>query len=95
MVAHAQMAVSGQVVDASTGQSLYGASLQVEGTYTGTITNAEGSFSLNLATDSAVLIVRFIGFQSARVSVDRDSSSTISIRLEPSTIELGGRDHYG
>ncbi len=90
MVAHAQMAVSGQVVDASTGQSLYGASLQVEGTYTGTITNAEGSFSLNLATDSAVLIVRFIGFQSARVSVDRDSSSTISIRLEPSTIELGG-----
>lgn len=57
--------LSGRVLDAATGEALPGASLQIQGTYSGTISNSEGAFRLSLEEDSTILIVRFIGYATA------------------------------
>lgn len=79
--------VSGVVLDQSTDEALPGASIQIEGTYRGTITNAEGAFELRLPTDEAVLVVRFIGYASQQVSVS-PSDTFLRIVLPPSSVSL-------
>ena len=83
----AQSRLTGSVVDASTGEGLPGASLQIEGTYSGTITSTTGEFELRSEQSSLVLIVRFIGYESARVEVDR-FDKPIRVALQPSAITL-------
>ena len=79
--------VRGVVSDLETGESLPGASIQVEGTYTGTITNADGAFEVSIPVGRAVLIVRFIGYATENVEVDQDTSP-IRVEMTRSTVTL-------
>jgi hypothetical protein len=54
--------VTGIVVDAQTGDTLPGATVQIESTYTGTISNESGVFAINVSSYPVRLIVRFIGY---------------------------------
>ena len=66
--AHAQpWLVRGTVIDATTGQSLPAATVQLAGTYRGTIANDEGEYSLKVQQLPATLKVSYIGY----VSQDR------------------------
>jgi len=49
------------------GATLAGVSILVKGTSTGTSTDADGKFSINLPDRSAVLVVSFIGFATRRL----------------------------
>ena len=84
----AQVKISGVVTDAISGESLPGASLHLEGTYTGTITNVRGQFSMQVPSESAVLIVRFIGYKSKHVQLDGSSDESMMVQLERTTITL-------
>jgi len=84
----AQLTVSGTVSDALTGESLPGASLHIEGTYTGSITNSLGHFSLQVPGESSVLIVRYIGYISKRVAVSEAPTQDLLIELDRTTISL-------
>ncbi len=84
----AQVRISGEVTDAISGESLPGASLHLEGTYTGTITNAGGLFSMQVPSEAAVLIVRFIGYKSEYVQLDGSPHELMMIQLERTTITL-------
>lgn len=77
----------GSVSDATSGESLPGASIQVEGTYSGTITNADGAFELAVPTGGHVLIVRFIGYATESVQIDQGSNG-LDIQLQRSTVML-------
>ena len=67
-VAHAQpWLVRGTVIDATTGQPLPAATVQLAGTYRGTIANDEGEYSLKVQQLPATLKVSYIGY----VSQDR------------------------
>ncbi len=59
--------VSGTVTD-SAGKPIAGATVLVEGTTTGTTTNAAGKFSVS-APSNGVLAVSFIGYQSQKVNI--------------------------
>ncbi len=85
---NAQHRIQGTVLDAQTGEPLQGASIQIDGSYSGTITNAEGAFTLQALDDDVVLIVRFIGYATHRVSVESGDSDRLQIELEPSSITL-------
>lgn len=87
-VVHAQIVVQGTVTDAVTGQAMPAASLQVEGTYRGTITNAEGAYEIRLDSLPATLLVRFIGYQTARRNIVVGTSTRQDIALQPVTYEL-------
>lgn len=67
--AQAQTIVTGRVTDGETGEGLAAATVQIEGTTAGTITNRAGAYELRLRTTPSVLVVRFIGYETARRSV--------------------------
>lgn len=84
----AQKLVHGTVTDALTGEPLPAATVQVEGTYLGTITNAEGAYSLFVAPLPAVMTLRFIGYQTQRVRVEAASAAQQDVRLQPVALAL-------
>ncbi|HEY9046803.1 MAG TPA: SusC/RagA family TonB-linked outer membrane protein [Ohtaekwangia sp.] len=61
-------AISGKVISAEDGSSLPGVNVLVKGTTDGTVTDAEGKYSL-LVPPNAVLIFSFIGLKSEEASV--------------------------
>jgi TonB-linked SusC/RagA family outer membrane protein len=70
--------VSGKVSDA-TGSSLPGVTVMVKGTTTGTVTDANGKYSIQ-ASDNAVLIFSYIGYKTQEVVVG--SKDAIDILLQ-------------
>ncbi len=75
-------------MDAVTGEALSTATIQVEGTYRGTIANAEGRFELLMDALPAVVIVRHIGYSMQRVEYQQLPESEPIIKLEPALITL-------
>ena len=76
--------VTGTVID-ETGAALPGASILVKGTTTGTITDLDGKFTLDVAAD-AILVISYLGYDSKEVSVN--GLTTLSIQLTPDSSEL-------
>ena len=68
----AQKLIRGQTLDAATGEALPAANVQVEGTYRGTISNADGVYEIQLDQLPATLIVRFIGYKTAYRTITED-----------------------
>lgn len=71
--------VTGTVLD-ETGEPLIGVSVQVKGTSTGTITDFDGKFSLNVPAN-ATLTVSYIGYQTQDIKVG--SQRDLTVRLRP------------
>jgi len=80
--------LEGTVRDDATGEWLPGATVQIEGTYTGTVTNSEGVFALAARSLPTVLEVRFIGYETERVRVSENETGLLDIRLRQASIEL-------
>lgn len=75
------LSVSGSVKNKATGEALFGATVQVEGTSTSTLTDVQGSFSIS-ATQGSVLVISYTGMTTYRHTVA--GSGSISILLEAS-----------
>ncbi|WP_375446911.1 SusC/RagA family TonB-linked outer membrane protein [uncultured Fibrella sp.] len=84
-VSWAQRTVTGKVTDQSNGQSLPGVSVTIKGTQRGTVTSAEGTYSLS-ADNAAILVFSFIGYTPAEVPVG--TRETVNLALEPSSRNL-------
>jgi TonB-linked SusC/RagA family outer membrane protein len=77
--------VSG-IVTSVDGESLPGVNILVKGTSTGTVTDADGKFSIEAPGRESVLIISSIGFESEEIIVgDR---SVINVSLSPSITSL-------
>ncbi|NNE29961.1 MAG: TonB-dependent receptor plug domain-containing protein, partial [Saprospiraceae bacterium] len=59
-----QNTVSGVVMDGDLNEPLIGATVMERGTTNGTITGADGTFSLNVSTDAGTLVISYVGFES-------------------------------
>ena len=62
-----------------TGEPLIGVSVQVQGTTTGTITDLDGKFSLNVSAN-ATLVVSYIGYQTQNVKVGNQRELRIALK---------------
>ena len=82
--AHAQTTISGTVVDEDTGDPLPGANVVETGTANGTITMADGSFSLEVSSTSGSVKVSFIGYTSTTASFTASRKNLGEIGLSPS-----------
>ena len=80
-----QLTVTGTISDEE-GLPLPGASIVVKGTTTGTQTDFDGNFTIEVADQNAILIVSYIGFKSKEVVVG--SSTKLLITLEGDTAGL-------
>ena len=61
--------ITGTVTSAADGSTLPGVSVTVKGTNTGTVTDADGKFSIPLRSEKAVLVFTYIGFTTKDVPV--------------------------
>jgi hypothetical protein len=84
----AQVKVSGIVADAKTGERLPAAHVIIEGTYTGTIANEDGEFSLIVKSFPATIIVRYIGFESQKQTIQAGHSEPLDFLLKESVAEM-------
>jgi len=77
--------VSGKV-SGPDGQGIPGVSILVKGTSTGTTTDVNGSFSVNVKSGSSVLAISAVGYKSKDVSVG--SQSSVSVVLDEDVSQL-------
>ena len=74
----AQTQITGKVVAASDQTSLPGVSVLVKGTSTGTVTNVDGAYALNVPKD-ATLVFSFVGFATQEVAVGNQVNIVVSL----------------
>ena len=85
-VSYGQITVTGTVTDAETGEALPGATALEQGTTNGTVTNGQGTYILEVAGSSSVIVFSFVGYES--VSIPVGNQTTIDMALEKSTSKL-------
>ena len=82
-----QLSIKGTVTDKRLNDPIIGASVLVEGTSNGTITDMDGNFSLKNVSKGNVLVVSYIGYQPQRLTID-DNQTTFRIMLTEDTQTL-------
>ncbi|MGB3544432.1 DUF5686 family protein [Rubrivirga sp.] len=85
--ASSQTTVEGLVTDAQTGEGLPAATVRVEGTSRGTITNRDGAYSIEIPAGGDTLEVRFLGYETARRAVP--ASGVLDVALAPAVASIG------
>ncbi len=83
--------VKGIVTDAKTSETLVGATILVQGTTQGTITDFSGEFYLpNLKTGDYNLVVSFISYnpEIIKVSLKEGSETNLEVKLDPATLDI-------
>ncbi|MFW6370970.1 MAG: SusC/RagA family TonB-linked outer membrane protein, partial [Bacteroidota bacterium] len=73
--------ISGVVKSSQDGITVPGASVVIEGTTIGTVTDINGEFTLRIPEDAERLIVSFVGMKTATIPID--SRSSFEVSLEP------------
>ena len=81
-----QTNVSGKVTEASSGDGLPGVNVVVKGTATGTLTDADGNFSIAVAQGD-FLVFSFIGFGSQEVEITSATTVNISMSEDFTSLE--------
>lgn len=90
VIANAQTrALNGRVVDASNSETLIGASVTLQGTTTGTMTDVNGKFTLNVPGGQGVtLVIKYIGYADQTVTYAvTDQDVTIKLAAQQNSLE--------
>lgn len=84
-VSHADLLLTGTVVDKSTGETLPGAIVKIDGTHRGEVTDADGRFSLDINHPGQYRITASMtGYNPLTMAVDvhDDTDNNVTIRLD-------------
>ena len=84
----AQTLLTGRVLDASDGQALPSATIQIKGSARGTVTNGDGRFEIAVLRFPVTLQIRFIGYRSIELDVAAPSGSVLEVQLQPVSVTL-------
>ena len=80
-----QKTVSGRVTDANN-QPVVGASVQIIGTNTGTVTDEQGRYTISVPNDQARLSVSYVGLDTREIAVGAQSSLDVALTTTGSTL---------
>lgn len=82
-----QITVSGTVIDASTGETLAGVNIIVEGSMVGVATNSRGEFDLTINEEAPItLSVSIIGYRTREIVITEQNVTDLQIELSEETI---------
>lgn len=87
-IALAQKTITGKVTDAKDGTTLPGVNIAVKGTTSGTVTDINGAYSLQLPAVAQSLVFSFLGYQGQEIVIG--NQSTINVTLSVSAEQLEG-----
>ena len=85
-VSQQQNTVSGTVTDES-GQPLPGVTVIIKGTTNGTVTNANGNYSLTTIPEGATLVFSFVGMLTQEIFVGSQSTINVNMQMDAIGIE--------
>ncbi|MCE7041194.1 TonB-dependent receptor [Dyadobacter sp. CY312] len=80
--------IKGKVTDSKTGVGLPGVTILIQGTNTGTATEADGNYTLNIADGTYKMNVSFIGFTTQTVDVKVAGTTEVNVALSEGTSTL-------
>lgn len=80
--------VKGRIIDKSTGEPLFGVTVQVEGTTNGAVTDFEGNFVIASTPDADYnIVVKYVGFKTLTIPCDA-KSRTINVDMQSDDIAV-------
>lgn len=82
----AEQTVTGTVTDEG-GATLPGVSILIKGTQRGTTTNVEGSYSVEVPDNKAVLVFSYVGYLSQEVAVENRTKLNVSLKVDNKSLE--------
>lgn len=77
--------LSGTITDKK-GESVPGASVTVKGTATGTVSDSEGKYSINVPDKDAVVVFSYVGFVTQEIKVG--NKTVVDVTMEEATSEI-------
>ena len=80
-----QTTVSGKVTSADDGLGLPGVNVLEKGTTNGSVTDADGNFSIGVGAD-AVLVFSFVGYKSQEISVSGQATLNIALEVDETVL---------
>ena len=80
--------LSGTITEAANGETAFGASVYIKGTYIGTMTNEYGFYSISAPEGTYTLIVSYVGFQDISKEIVLDKNQKINFDIEASATQL-------
>lgn len=80
--------ISGTILDSESGETLPSATILVEGTYSGTISNPEGEFTIEAERLPLTLQIRYIGYRTTRIYITEETAFPLRIMLERAVTEM-------
>lgn len=92
---HAQIQVSGTVIDGIYGGGLPGANVVLKGTTKGTSTDLDGKFSISVPDNSAVLVFSFAGYEPQEITVGSRTTIDLTLKQAVKQIEEVVKVGYG
>jgi TonB-dependent starch-binding outer membrane protein SusC len=78
--------VTGKIIDAN-GQPLAGVTVQVKGSNTSVVSNADGTFQINAPSENATLVFSYVGFGPHEEAVNNRSQLNISMTPQASSLQ--------
>jgi hypothetical protein len=88
-IADAQFTVLGKIVDSATKEPLAGASVFCQNTTSGTVSDKEGHFSLQLKSGGYELIISYTGYQTKELRISQSDNNLFDIEMVKEDKSLG------
>ncbi len=79
--------VDGRVTSADDGEGLPGVNVIIKGTTTGSVTDIEGNYKVNVTGSDAILVFSFVGLESQEVAVGDRSTIDVALRSDVSQLD--------
>ena len=81
------LTVQGKITDSRTGDVLVGVNIVVQGTITGTISDANGNYSINVPSANSTLVYSYIGYTVLSVPVNGKTTLNVSLSEEAKALD--------
>lgn len=78
--------ISGQIIDAETGEPIVGATVQVKNRAVGTSSDVEGNYTLTVPADAVTLVFSYVGYTNIEQTLD--SRQVINVKMSPDALSL-------
>src|SRR5690554_4336711 len=78
--------IKGKVTD-EMNQSIPGVNVLVKGTFTGSVTDSEGNYNINVPPGNSTLVFSFIGYQTQEVEIGNQTEINVSLKASLSDMD--------
>ncbi|MCE7995530.1 MAG: TonB-dependent receptor [Roseivirga sp.] len=88
LVAQKKVTLSGYIKDGSSGEDLFGATIYVLETKSGTVANAYGFYSITLPAGKYTVRLSFIGFKTQEKSIELNANTSLNFNMQPEVRQM-------